>query len=460
MARQTYRQRRQAGRHIGTPAKTLHLRGRFCPTLHSVDIFQDMRVLHVADVHLDTPFPGRTEAVRQRLQEASREALHRCFEIARRERVDAVVIAGDLFDGSRLSFGTERFLLEEMRALDQAGILVVYATGNHDSVGERGRPTELEWPPNVTLAAGLPPVRVAVRDPEGTVRGHITAVGHATARETRDLSVEFPDAGTDGPEMAVLHSQVESARSGERHGKYAPSNLDHLRSLGYDYWALGHVHQRQVLSERPWICYSGNPQGRTFNETGVKGCILVDFRADNGAQIAFHDTSVVRFEVLKARGLEEHATLDRLLTHVEALWATERTADPYRGDVEWIVRVELEGPTPLSGMLRHHEERDTLADELAARIGALWVDVWTHGTHPAVSIEQHAGRQDSLGEALRLLGGIKAGRIPLSEIAPAELAGHDAEGSESREVYLKSLLDGASGELITRMLADKEGDGT
>ena len=420
-----------------------------------------MRVLHIADVHLDTPFPGRTEAVRQRLQDASREALRRCFHTARRERVDAVVIAGDLFDGSRLSFGTERFLLEEMSALDQAGISVIYATGNHDAVGDRGRPTELEWPPNVTVAAGLPPVRVAIRDPEGEVRGHVTAAGHGTSREMRDLSAQFPKSAGEGPEVAVLHTQVEAARSGERHGKYAPSNLDHLRSLGYEYWALGHVHQRQVLSESPWVCYAGNPQGRTFNETGAKGCILVDLSGERGTQITFHETSVVRFEVLKVRGLEEQATLDRLLGHIEATWTAERLADAFRDDAEWIIRVELEGPTPLSGLLRHPEERDTLADELQARLGALSVDVWTQATHPVVSIEQHAGRQDSLGEALRLLGLINAGRMDVAKIAPHELVGHDPESGESREAYLLSLLDGASGEVIARMLAAiREGDGS
>lgn len=178
-----------------------------------------MRVLHIADVHLDTPFPGRTESVRQRLQEASREALHRCFALAKRERVDVVVIAGDLFDGSRLSFGTERFLVDEMHGLDQAGIAVVYATGNHDSVGDGGRSSELEWPPNVTLAAGLPPTRVAIRGREGEVLGHVTAAGHGTSREMRDLSVDskaapsrIPISTSDEIGLASVHSHQTPAR--------------------------------------------------------------------------------------------------------------------------------------------------------------------------------------------------------------------------------------------------------
>ena len=79
-----------------------------------------MRFLHLADVHLDTPFAGRSDGVRRRLQEASREALNRAVSCALAERVHAVLLAGDLFDGERLSFQTERFLLEELARLAEA----------------------------------------------------------------------------------------------------------------------------------------------------------------------------------------------------------------------------------------------------------------------------------------------------------------------------------------------------
>ena len=413
-----------------------------------------MRFLHLADVHLDTPFPGRTATIRRRLQEASHTALARALDLARREAADAVLIAGDLFDGSHLSFSTERFLLEQMQTLDQSGIQVVYATGNHDSPGSHGRAARLEWPPNVTLAAGLPPVRVAIRGRGADTVGHVTAAGHATPRESRDLSRSFPSAAGDGPEVALLHTQVEAARQGELHGRYAPSSLEHLRGLGYDYWALGHIHQRQVLSSAPMVCYPGNPQGRSFNETGPRGCLLVDLGGAEGPVVQFHATSVVRFETLQVRDLASHATLDHLLDHVESRWAAERVADPLGSDTEWIVRVELDGPTPLARLLAHSEERETLGDELAARLGALDVDVWSHGTHPVVSIEEHAGRQDALGEALRLLGRLRAGHVDILDIAPEDLAGFETGGVEEKRDYLLGLLDGASGEIIARMRAD------
>ena len=91
-----------------------------------------MRFLHIADVHLETSFTGRSEEVRARLREASRQAFRNAVDLAIREDVHALLIAGDLFDGDRLSFQTERFLLEQVGRLNDQGISVVCATGNHD----------------------------------------------------------------------------------------------------------------------------------------------------------------------------------------------------------------------------------------------------------------------------------------------------------------------------------------
>ncbi|MGD8873441.1 MAG: DNA repair exonuclease, partial [Gemmatimonadota bacterium] len=105
-----------------------------------------MRFLHVADVHLDTSFAGRSESVRRRLREASREAFRRAVDLAIREEVHAFLIAGDLFDGERLSFTTERFLLDQASRLADHGITVVYATGNHDPGAPGAGPRSLAWP--------------------------------------------------------------------------------------------------------------------------------------------------------------------------------------------------------------------------------------------------------------------------------------------------------------------------
>ena len=156
-----------------------------------------MRFLHAADVHLDSPCSSRSETVRQKLRDASRLAFRRLVDLALAERVDALLIAGDLFDDERLSFQTERFLLEQIHRLDAEFIPVVYATGNHDPGRAGLRSLELSWPDNVTVARDKTAVRIKI---EGGSResgsreilGVVTAAGHETEAETGDLSTGFP----------------------------------------------------------------------------------------------------------------------------------------------------------------------------------------------------------------------------------------------------------------------------
>ena len=216
-----------------------------------------MRLLHIADVHLDTPFTSRSEAVRQRLRHATLEALDRCVNTALAEEVDALLIAGDLFDREYLSFGTERFLLAQLARLADEGIQVVYATGNHDP-GEGTRAEHLAWPGNVTVIRDGSPMVVPVTGSTGDTVGYVTGTGHATERETGDLSAALrPVPDTDLPQAALLHTQVSSAGAGGAHHAYAPSSLANLRAAGFHYWALGHVHLRQELSGDPPVHYSG-----------------------------------------------------------------------------------------------------------------------------------------------------------------------------------------------------------
>lgn len=410
-----------------------------------------MRFIHIADVHLDTAFAGRSDDVRNRLRQASRDALARCVDLAVAAKVDAVLIAGDLFDDSRLSFATERFLLEQLGALSDAGIQVVYATGNHDP-GSGPRAGALDLPGNVTLVPGEEPVTVTIRDSGGDTAGYVTAAGHATERVTDDLSRRLrPVPGTPLPQVALLHTQVTAARGAGVHHPYAPSNLDRLRAAGFHYWALGHVHQGQELSAEPPVHYSGNLQGRGPGETGPRGGLFVDLGDPAHPVVEFREFSRVRWERLAVVELDQARTLDALGRAVTAAWERARAVDPGAEDTEWMVAVELAGPSPLWRELREPGELETVADELGERLEILGCEVRDAGVYPAARVEDHAGRQDALGAALRLCREVPdAGdRLGLSE---TELAGFDPGRDASIDAYLRRLLEGAPEEILTRML--------
>lgn len=411
-----------------------------------------MRFVHVADVHLDASFSGRSAAARKRLREASREAFRRAVDLAIREDVHAFLIAGDLFDGDRLSFETERFLLEQAHRLADHGITLVYATGNHDPGVHESGPRPLAWPPNARVAADQTPQRIVINDREGRPVGYVTAVGHATNREEQDLSRRFPRPEGELPEVALLHTQVHASLGADAHHGYAPSDLTFLTRAGYDYWALGHVHIRQTLSDDPPVAYPGNLQGRTHTDTGPRGAMLVDL-SDRGAPLlSFRALAPVRWETLRVDGLHAADSLDRLERRVEHLWKAARANDPGANGTEWMIRVKLEGATPLWRELRREEDLEVLSRELQVMLGALDVTVVPDGVHPILSVDEHRARTDVLGEALRLLEAVRHGDEALQGIDVSDLAGVDSDDPRVVRSYLSSLLEGLDGEIAARML--------
>jgi DNA repair exonuclease SbcCD nuclease subunit len=419
-----------------------------------------MRILHLADVHLDTSFAGRSADVRARLREATRTALRRAVDLALRERVHVVLLAGDLFDGERISFETEQLLISQLERLSEVDIPVVYCTGNHDPGSGRRARRDIAWPPGVTVVDGPAPQRIPIPAPgdgAGPV-GWVTTAGHASAAETRDLAADFPVASGELPEVAMLHTQVVDSRASESHEPYAPCELETLLRSGYDYWALGHVHLRQELSSHPAVHYPGNVQGRTPRETGPKGCILATVHRGAPAECTFHPLAPVRWEVLGMGGIEDVGTVEGLIEAVSAAWEDDRRQDPDPG-AEWMVRVVLSGATPLAGELQEGENLAWLGEELTARLGALEVEVRTGDIFLPVDLESHLERDDVLGESLRLIQSLashggEAGGEELPAGIADELAGLGRDGDPA--LYLREILGGAEMELVSRILRREE----
>ncbi|MDZ7778573.1 MAG: DNA repair exonuclease [Gemmatimonadota bacterium] len=413
-----------------------------------------MRFLHLADVHLDTSFSGRSEKVRRRLRDASREAFRRAVDLALEEDVDAVLIAGDLFDGDRLSFQTERFLLEQVGRLGDQGISVIYATGNHDPGSAAGGPRTLQWPPNVVTATDATPKRIGVAARAGGTAGYVSTIGHESAGEERDLARMIPAPEGELPEVGLLHTQVRTSAGAEQHGSYAPSELSYLRRAGFDYWALGHIHVPQELSPDPPIWYSGSLQGRSHGEQGAHGALLVDLRDRDAPVVAFRALASVRWETVTVPRLDGIASFDALLSHLGAVWDDARASDPGVPGTEWMVRVVLRGPSPLWAELQSDEDRETLSAELRDLLGVLDATVITDGVHPVIPIDEHRTRTDVLGEALRLAADVRAGRAVLADIGADELAGAPGTAGDAVADYVRELLHGIDGELAARLLDD------
>jgi DNA repair protein SbcD/Mre11 len=415
-----------------------------------------MRFLHLADVHLDTAFSGRTPEVALTLQRASRTAFGRAVDAAIREEVDAVLIAGDLFDGDRLSIRTERYLHEVLARLGEASIPVVYVTGNHDPGGGAGPASRVQWPGHVRLIDHADPVTVEIRR-EGELRGMVTGAGHPSSRTTEDLSRRFPRPDPSHLHIALLHTQVTGSRGSESHDPYAPSELGFLESSGHDYWALGHVHARQCLSSHPPIHYPGNLQGRHPGETGAKGGLLVDLARRGAPTVDFLEFAPVRWETLRIVDPPE-THLPALARKIESKWREQRSLAGGTGGTEWILRLDVTGRSPLHRELAREETRDELRDVLGDALGLLDVQVRVTGIHSPRDPEDYLGRDDVLGEALRLARSLARpdGPSPTEVLGLAEerLAGSGETSAEALDTYLRELLDGADTAILDAMLRE------
>jgi len=378
-------------------------------------------------------------------------AFRRLVDLSLSERVDVVLIAGDLFDDERLSFQTERFLLEQLHRLNSEGIPVVYATGNHDPGRAGLRSLELPWPDNVTVARDRTPVRIAIEGSgpdsgERALRGMVTAAGHESASEAEDLATVFPATEGRVAEVALLHTQVVDSPGSAAHQSYAPSQLDGLRASGHDYWALGHVHKRSVLCEHPGIHYPGNLQGRTHGERGAKGCLLVDVHPGTPPDVEFKKLAPIQWEDLEVRDPSEATTLDALLEMISEGWdgVTARETE-----TDWIGRIRISGSTPLWRELSQDDDQNHLRDELGYRLGLLDLTLQFGSLYPVVRPDEHRAREDVLGQTLRLVQDVRSGGAHLTGLSPEQLIGLDEP--QRLQEYVQELLADGDAEILARM---------
>lgn len=317
------------------------------------------RFIHTADLHLDTPFVGMSnipDQVRRHLQESTFAALDGLVDLAISEEVDFIVISGDIYDAADSSLRAQLRLKEAWDKLGIHGIHVYIIHGNHDPLSSSRQ--RFAYPDHVTVFGATVESATAVRRKDGLPVAIVSGVSYPTSAVTENTALKFKrDTSSSLYHIALLHGNVDGQ---EGHDVYSPCSLTDLRDSGYDYWALGHIHKRQILSESPWVVYPGNIQGRSIKETGPKGCYLVEVNENKDAILHFHVLDHVRFTVmeLNIEGMtSEEQCKDVLEDKFEALRMNN-------GGRMTIVRVNFVGRGPLHSMLQSARESQELLQEL------------------------------------------------------------------------------------------------
>ncbi len=352
-----------------------------------------MKFLHTADIHLDSPLTGLSAAgdcPLDRLRESTRRALANLIDHALAEAVDFVVIAGDLYDGTWRDFTTGLYFARQMARLDQAGIPAYVVLGNHDAESRLTR--TLRLPENVHVFPADRAETVFFPDRSVALHGR----SFPTAAVSENFALAYPPAAPGCFNIGLLHT---AAGGREAHANYAPCALPDLLAKGYDYWALGHVHAREVLHEHPHIVFPGNLQGRHIRETGPKGFTMV--RVDEGRVVAADPVAAdvvrwLRCPVDLAGAADLHDAIDTIEAALRSVLdeAEDRLA---------VVRLVLEGASPAHAHLA--VQRDRLIAEChaaASRVSSdLWIEKVEVGTRALFDRDAAAARADAIGALIR-----------------------------------------------------------
>jgi exonuclease SbcD len=408
--------------------------------------------LHAADIHLDSPLRGLSyyegAPPIEEIRGATRQALDNLVNFALEEKVNFVLVAGDLYDGDWQDFKTGLYFANQMRNLGEAGIRVAVIRGNHDAANTMTK--TLVMPENVKIFSARKPETWLLEDLGVAIHGQ----SYANRDVYENLAVTYPDPVPDMFNIGILHCLISGS---EGHMPYAPCTLDELAAKGYDYWALGHVHKYGVLREQPRIVYSGCTQGRHIRELGEKGCVLVEIE-ESEIRTEFLPLNVLRWAEVKAdvgnaQNIEEAAiafgeTLSREMSDLNGMNAC--------------VRAVLTGSCPAHGRLSLDPEAVSanvraIASEVSE--GKVWIEKVQILTRPTIDFDRMAQSDTPQGELLRYLKELFGIPQAIEELGldltplKSKLAG---SGVEVKENEINELLSDA-GDILLTMLEDEEG---
>ena len=408
--------------------------------------------LHAADIHLDSPLrglEGYADAPVEQIRQATRRAFDNLIELAIEEQVAFVLLAGDLYDGEWKDYHTGLFFIDRLSRLRKEKIMVFLASGNHDAASQITK--ALRLPDNVHLFSTKHPETIILEELGVAVHGQ----GYHTRALAENIARNYPLALPHYLNIGLLHTSL-TGRQG--HEPYAPCALDDLKARGYDYWALGHVHQREEVSRLPWIVFPGNIQGRHIQETGGKGATLVRVEEGRINAVEHHDLDVLRWSLCRV-DLTDCATIDLAIDAVRQAMEGEQAGTEGR---PLALRLQLVGKCPAHAVL--HREAVALTEEfraLAVGLGEMWLEKGQFSTQRPVELNESIGAETPLADLLKAIDrldlqpsillelvpeiGVLQSKLPPELLHQGELIADSPEGrgplaEEVKEVLIARLL--------------------
>ena len=406
-----------------------------------------LRFVHAADLHLDSPFSGirreASEQIADALHKATFDAYDNIIKLCVDEQVDALLVAGDIYDGADRSLRAQLRFADGLKKLEDAGIRSFICHGNHDPLD--GWEAGLDLPRGcVRFGPDLEGKPVFPHEPE---RAMVYGISYPKRVVSENLSLRFTGTKSEFS-IGLLHANVGN---NTEHDSYAPCTIDDLVRTDIDYWALGHVHTRQILRERdPVVVYPGNTQGRHSNEPGSRGVYLVEVDKSGIPRWEFREVDAVRWETFSV----DIGALGEVQDLINAISNEAESVLKSSGGRPVIVRIELTGRGRLHRTLVR-EGTDGILEQINKSYGSprswIWCDSISLNTASPIDREEVARQDDFAGYLARLVTDIRTN--------PAEL---EKLKSSLQELYLKPIASPflrehmPSGDKLQELLAAAE----
>lgn len=415
------------------------------------------RFIHTADIHLDSPLKSlalRHRGLSDLIGTATRVVFSRIIDLCIDEGVDALIIAGDLYDGSQTSMKTARFLVQQFTRLEAAGITTYMIRGNHDAEARITR--ELVFPETVKLFGSRAEVLVVEKN---ALRIAVHGISFAKPHAPESLLDKFKPAVSGAVNIGILHT---SLAGGNGHDPYAPCSVADLQALGFDYWALGHVHLRADYMGRTKVVMPGNPQGRDIGEAGPKSVTLVTISDDGSVQTEIRPTAIARFERLPV-DLDGVADWREIANRIEdAIQGARSGLD----EEHLVLRLVLRGETPLAWQILR--DLDLLTEQAVAvseAIGTVWIDkvenacVAGTATIGGGAVAELVGLVGEAGSNQAVMVALEEEMTKVLHVLPKEL--RDLIGNDQTEIAARmlDLLQQGSAEILAQLAGAEAGEG-
>lgn len=402
----------------------------------------DFQFLHVADIHLDSPLRGMSvlgDEIADEVRMAPRRALERMVDFAVRQKVAFVVIAGDIYDGDWGDSNTGLFFNEQLKKLKAAEIPVYIVYGNHDA---RSRIVQNLRFPNAHVFSHEQADTFSLQAGGANISLHGQSFGAPEVKE--NLALNYPRAVGGHFNIGVLHTSLSGGYQG--HDNYAPASCEHLEGKEYDYWALGHIHKREVVkSGDPWIVYPGNLQGRHIGEAdneNRKGATLVTVTNGKITEVCHKPFDKLRWVKVEIT-LEPDDNEGNLTQKIRDEFAAQSASS----DIPLIARLVVRGASRANDIIRADREAFELNVRMAAadysisleKIRINTASAEEPGEEITAAINSVAGDDDAVAQ---FLDGVKEDMNRINQQALDAI-----EKDPLKDSFLAKLRDGRHGEI-------------